>query len=73
VSTILLVNGLPSSNKKTSKKFDDSRVSTFTKEERTATNLGWYADFLLEINLKYLLRKTGAGLKLIKLISLYID
>jgi hypothetical protein len=28
---------------------------------------------LLEINLKYLLRKTGAGLKLIKLISLYID
>jgi hypothetical protein len=34
----------------------------------------WYAEFLLEIDLKILLRKTGARLNLkISLISLHID
>jgi hypothetical protein len=34
----------------------------------------WYAEFLLEINLKILISKTGAGLNLkIELISLLID
>ena len=36
--------------------------------------LAWYAEFLLEIDLKILLRKTGTRLNLkITLISLHID
>jgi hypothetical protein len=37
-------------------------------------DLAWYAEFILEINLKILLRKTGARLNFkIALISLHID
>jgi hypothetical protein len=37
-------------------------------------DLAWYAEFLLEIDLKILLRKTGARLNLkLRLISLHID
>jgi hypothetical protein len=37
------------------------------------TELAWYAEFFLEINLKILLRKTGARLNFkIALISLHI-
>jgi hypothetical protein len=39
-----------------------------------AVPLCWYAGFLLEIDLKILIRKTGARLNLkIKLISLHFD
>jgi hypothetical protein len=43
--------------------------AAFKKEDQA-----WYAEFLLEINLKILLRKTGARLNYkITLISLHID
>ncbi len=49
-------------------------LSSVVHELKQASSLAWYAEFLLEINLKVLLRKTGARLIFkIVFMSLHIE